>query len=78
MNIQKKSPTEMANEICELFDSYGFTSEIPVDSNEIIGKIAGIIEDGVSNIQFIMKESDGELIGNLNTTNLDFERQPGE
>lgn len=46
MNIQRKTLTEIADEICDLFDNLGFTSENPIDNNYIIGEIVKIIEEG--------------------------------
>ena len=69
MNFQKNSPIEIANEICELFDSYGFTSETPVDTSELLGKIASIIEDGTSHLNVLIDGLEGELLKlpNINT-----------
>ena len=86
MNFQKKSSIEIAKEICDLFDELGFTSEYPVDSNELCGKIVQIIEDG-NNILHELKGEPLELqnvnlmeseCGCCNLTPDPFERQPGE
>jgi len=90
MYTQKKSSIEIADEICDLFDSYGFSSETPVDSDELISKIAEIIEDGINPISELVSGLKGKTLeipnitvehecgcSNLHYNPLD-ERQPGE
>ena len=90
MNIQKKSPIEIASEICDLFDEHGFTSDKQVDTNVLINKIAEIIENGTNPIYELVSGVKGEPfpVQSVNITNVPcvccnlptdpFERQPGE
>ena len=90
MNIQKKLPVEMANEICDLFDNLGFTSEKLVDTNDLIDQVTEIIENGTNHINEIIIGLKGEPLKIPNITVVEsecgcfnlppdpYERQPGE
>jgi hypothetical protein len=68
MNTQKKSSIEIANEICDLFDSYGFSSETPVDPDELINEISEIIDNGINPINELVSGLKGKTLEITNIT----------